>query len=362
MAQHYVSDSFNNNYVPVITWYEMANGYYTGVFVAQLTSLNTPSTMNTYFGDFVLLLQRLASVSNPNNKPIIIHMEPDLWGFIQQHSWDPTATPAAVASSGYSGLGAFANNAAGFAQALVHLRDVYAPSVLLAWHASLWGPNNGYSPTRVSPPSYQSPSTTGGAVGDFYNAFNAAFDMIFHDTSDMDAAFYVANCNTSQNIHRGWWDNTAFANFESYLGAIYAKTTLKNVLWQTPEGNTLYDTENNTSGHYQDNRPQYFLLPANRSHMSDFFTNAGLWAILFGGGQQSPYSQCNSAQSDTFHWDFMADGITNPAPIIGNPYSGTPDNALTSSYSDDDGGFIRINGATYLSNPVNFAPPSCHGQ
>jgi hypothetical protein len=177
----------------------------------------------------------------------------------------------------------------------------------------------------------------------------------------MDSAFYVANCNTSQNIQRGWWDNTAFTNFETYIGAIYSKTTVKNVLWQTPEGNTLYRTDNNTSGHYQDNRAQYFLLPANRQHINDFFTNAGMWAILYGGGQVSPYSQCNSTQTDTFHYDFMADGITNPAPIIGNPYSTTADNTLVSSYSDDDGGFIRLNGATYLSNPIPFASTSCPG-
>ncbi len=342
--QNYASNSYARNLIPVYTWYEMSNGFFTGMAVAQLTSLNTPGTMNTYFGDYVLLLQRIVA-SNPLHRPVIVHLEPDLWGFIQQNSWDPTATPAAVASSGFSGLSTLPNNAAGFAKALVRLRDTYAPEVILAWHASLWGPNNGYSPTRVGAPDYQSAVTTGNAVGDFYNALGASFNLIFHDTSDMDAGFYVANCDTGQNIHRGWWNDAAFINFRQYLGAIYTKTGVRSTLWQTPEGNTLYRTQNNTTYHYQDNRPEYFLTARSQQHIVEF-AGVGVIGILFGLGQQTPYSQCNSSKSATDHADYAGDGITNPAAINGN--------TLISSVSDDDGGFLRINAAAYYTAPVHL--------
>ena len=31
------------------------------------------------------------------------------------------------------------------------------------------------------------------------------------------------------------------------------------IVWQVPEGNQYFDTENNTDGHYQDNRAEYFF-------------------------------------------------------------------------------------------------------
>ena len=31
------------------------------------------------------------------------------------------------------------------------------------------------------------------------------------------------------------------------------------VVWQVPEGNQYYDTEDDTWGHYQDNRSEYLL-------------------------------------------------------------------------------------------------------
>ena len=113
------------------------------------TYLATPSSMNGYYSDFALLMQKIASVSTT---PVIVHVEPDLWGFMQQnYGDDPTVIPVSVASSGFVGLGGLPNNAGGFAQALIAIRDAYAANVILAWHASDWGPNNGYDPTLSNP-------------------------------------------------------------------------------------------------------------------------------------------------------------------------------------------------------------------
>jgi hypothetical protein len=341
-AYNYTLDSVNAGYIPVFDWY-IASG--SGTVFSNLASAGY---MNTYYSDFVLLLQKIKAATTAS--PVIVHVEPDLWGFMmQQNGWNPVSTAVAVASSGYAGVSGFANNAPGFAQALIHLRDTYAPNVALAWHASMWGPNNGYSPTRANPPDYQSPTNTGTPVGDFYNALHASFDVIFHDTSDMDSGFYVSNCNTSQNIQRGWWDDAAFANFRQYLNAIYQTTGVSGLLWQTPEGNTLYLSDNNTSYHYQDNRAQYFLQSGNRQHILDYAA-AGITDILFGLGQQTPYSQCNSSKSATDHMDYANDGATNPAAINGN--------MLVASYPDDDGGFLRSAAAAYYGDVLALAPPS----
>ena len=74
----------------------------------------------------------------------MLHVEPDLWGFIEQRaSNDDAATvPAVVASTGLPELAGLPNNVAGFAQAIARLRDRYAPNVLLGYHLSTWGTGN----------------------------------------------------------------------------------------------------------------------------------------------------------------------------------------------------------------------------
>ncbi len=87
-------------------------------------------------------------------------------GYIQQASEndDAATVPAAVASTGRAELQGLPDTAAGFAQALVRLRDAYAPNVRLAYHLSDWGTRvdlhvskpNGSGPTRspaAPPPS-----------------------------------------------------------------------------------------------------------------------------------------------------------------------------------------------------------------
>ena len=104
------------------------------------------------------------------------------------------------------------------------------------------------------------------------------------------------------------------------------------MLWQVPVGNRVYRTQNNTDGHWQDNRPEYFLNPTNgRAHLAEW-ANLGVVGIMWGAG----------AESQTHYFDARNDGITNPAPINGN-------NAV-SSYSDDDGGYLRLQLSSYYSS------------
>jgi hypothetical protein len=70
-----------------------------------------------------------------------MHVEPDLWGHLQQQASgdDASTVRAAVASSGDPTLDGLPDTAAGFAQAVVRLRDREAPGVTLGWHLSVWG-------------------------------------------------------------------------------------------------------------------------------------------------------------------------------------------------------------------------------
>ena len=102
------------------------------------------------------------------------------------------------------------------------------------------------------------------------------------------------------------------------------------MIWQIPLGNTKMRAMNNTWGHYQDNRAQWFLDDPTGTHLA-MYRDAGVIALLFGGGASGTTCAC----------DADSDGVTNPAPINGND--------LASLTADDDGGFFRSKAAAYYA-------------
>ena len=90
--------------------------------------------MSAYFGDLREFFKRAARAHGP----VVLHLEPDLFGYIELRARDGNATtvPADVAASGLRGL---PQNAAGFAQAVLALRDQIAPNVLVGYPISIWG-------------------------------------------------------------------------------------------------------------------------------------------------------------------------------------------------------------------------------
>ena len=110
-------------------------------------------------------------------------------------------------------------------------------------------------------------------------------------------------------------------------------------------GNTKMRAQNNTTGHYQDNRPEWLLDDPGRAHLATY-RDAGVVAFLFGGGAGGTTCACN----------VQNDGVTNPAPINGNALAseaaaagsapvvvtrGTTPTLVTPYAADDDGGFFR---------------------
>jgi hypothetical protein len=106
-----------------------------------------------------------------------------------------------------------------------------------------------------------------------------------------------------------------------FLGDFNHAVGLPIVLWQIPVGNTVYRTDNNTPGHYQDNRAQWLLGSGSAQHLRAY-TRAGVIALLFGSGIPTGTCAC----------DARHDGVTNPPPIDGN--------TKVSTSVDDDGGYL----------------------
>jgi hypothetical protein len=162
---------------------------------------------------------------------------------------------------------------------------------------------------------------------------------LYNDVLDADAAYYSKVRGTDGY----WWDTENidlpnFSRWETYLGAITAATGLSANVWQVPLGNTIYKVENNTTGHYQDNKLQYFF-----DHLSELKA-IGVTGVMFGSG----YTSTNPGDSQ----NDLPDNSTSVCTTLGS-HSQTPQcPTLSSTLTDDDGGYFRQRAQAYFQNPL----------
>jgi hypothetical protein len=304
-ASMYVADSWRHREIPVLTYYMLLQSKPGGGDEAQadLTNLRDTTTMAAYWNDVRLLFTRVHGT-----KAVVVHVEPDLWGYLEQ------ANAVALASS--------------FAQQWVKLRDQLAPNVILAYHMSGWGTKHDIvyeKPPDATVRAYAAQSAA------LYRSLHAHFDIAFEDFSDRDAGFYTKNGNP----------NTWFKPADFHRHLLYAQTFVKlagvrMVAWQIPLGNTLMRAEDNTWDHYQDNRVQWLLGQGSRTRLRQYVA-AGFAGFLFGRGADGNTCACDAAK----------DGVTNPAPIDGN--------TRQSLSADDDGGYFKAQArAYYRAGPLRL--------
>jgi hypothetical protein len=253
-ASMYVRESIKAHVMPVLSYYQLLQSkpaVGSSEMQKDLANLRDPGTMRAYWSDYRLLLHRVADAAGGH--PAVIHLEPDLWGYLEQ------AHATALARS--------------FAQKLIALRDRLAPHVLLAWHLSVWGTEE--DPT-YSKPSLAHMDALAAKSAAFYKALHARFDLVFNDVTDRDAGFYQyveGNPNTR-------WGPPDFRRHDTYVAGFTRRTHTPVVLWQLPMGNTML---NNTWGHYRDNRLQWWLDNPSGPHLRAS-RKAGVIGLLFGGG------------------------------------------------------------------------------
>ena len=83
--------------------------------------------MTSYFNDLKLFFQRAGAF--PNNR-VVLHVEPDMWGYIQQRASNDTASTVPVKVVEHWPVGAeraCPTTCAGLRQAIVRLRDTLRP-------------------------------------------------------------------------------------------------------------------------------------------------------------------------------------------------------------------------------------------
>ena len=335
-ATNYMNASSAAGYIPVFPYYELLQSSpSTGSTESDrdFSNLNNAATMAAYYANFKLLMQKAGAFGNT----VIVHVEPDLWGYLEQRAAGGTASAlgASVASSGFVEAAGLPNTAAGFAYELLKLRDSYAPNAVLAIHASAWGSGIDIAgDTSASVNAVTEADKTAAflnSAGIASNPYGSTWDLVFNDVDDHDAGWWEQQGANNQYFTH-WWDpsNVKFPNFNRYLSwvsELHARTARPQVVWQVPVGNQYFLTMNNTCGHYQDNIGPYFI-----SHAS-VLSAAGLIAVLFGAG--------NSCQTN--NTDLRGDGVTNNGGVPTTDLAGNCNacNTHASSYADDDGGYLR---------------------
>jgi len=357
-ALNYANEAAQHGYIPMFPYYELLQSSGScgscNENKKDITNLNMPSLMQAYFANFALLMQRLGPGTYGGitgfGKTALVNIEPDFtggyavqaannntvcFGFCSAQGNDPTFLKASVANSGFADVATYPNSYAGYVQALAHLRDLYAPNVVLGLDVSPWATGDDIGLDS-------SPSTNIAALGQEVGTFlNKAgpHDLLFNNPLDRDAGQYKALFGQNR-----WWDrlNVSYPNFyrwEQYLqSASAADGNRSMLLWQVPVGNQYFDTENNTNDHYQDNRPEYIF-----GHIPELIQN-GIVGAIFASGNAG----------NTTYTDADNDGLVNPPSFCTSDgtSSGQICNNHVATVADDDGGFVRMSAQTYYQSPV----------
>jgi hypothetical protein len=234
----------------------------------DLANLGDPTVMKAYYDDFALALRRARYAAD--DRLAIVHVEPDLRGYIEQRagrSDDPSRVPAAVASTGDPRLQGLPATAAGFAQALVRLRDQAAPHVRLGFHLSTWG--TGTDPVQQDP-SLPAVDALAARSATFYTTLHAPFDLVFSDPSDRDDRF---DEHINGDGGKSRWSAGDYRRDERWLAGMHRPTGLPIVMWQIPLGNT---SRPDTWARFRDTHVQRLLGPDPTTRLAARYARARL--------------------------------------------------------------------------------------
>src|ERR1700722_16856302 len=199
-AYNYAVASHAAGCIPELTYYQMVPTIGAEGASAEHTALNNAATMADYYKDFTSLMQQLHQYGGP----ALVHVEPDMFAYLETLNANPALITASVAFSGDSNVAGYPNTVAGFGQALLHLRDLYAPNVIMAAHVSIWLFGGSTNPSIDVTQIARNDAAFMTGLGNW--------DLFFTDISDRDAAYYQYVVGDGG---ANWWDatNQKYPNF-----------------------------------------------------------------------------------------------------------------------------------------------------
>jgi len=272
-ARTFFATNKSDNQIPMITYYQIlqASGAQEGQ--GEVAAANNAMFMARYFADWRFLLQQIGQ------SIVMLHIEPDFWGYAEQPGKDAHSVPAAVASANATDCGSLENSIAGMGQCMIAMVRKYAPNARVGLHASAWSTNMDVAGNTN--PSFDIAGEAKKTAAFLVQCGADKSDFITVEASDRDAGYYSS---IGKNT---WWDDTnaKLPNFHqdfAWLTALAEAANKPLVDWQLPVGNMSLPNTNNA---WHDNRVDYFFAhPAElaATHMIGFAFGAGA------GGQTTP--------------------------------------------------------------------------
>jgi len=266
--------------IPWLTYYLVlpASGLAEGA--AEVAAVNDAAFLARYLADWRFLLRQIGG------EKVMLHHEPDFWGYGQHLAADPHAIPAQVRAAAPAECGTLEDSLAGLGRCLVAMVRAHAPNARVGLHASGWASGydcfgNAYCPGQAA---------EGAKVGAWLLAAGAGEgDFVVGDMSDRDADWY--------RLVRGepghWWEAGNFQKAFTWSKAVAEALGRPFVWWQTPLGNSA---QANVANHWKDNRVEYLF-----GHMAEVAAAHGV-GVLYGAGegaQTTPDSDCGLLASST---------------------------------------------------------------
>lgn len=246
--------------IPMFTVYQIAASG-----EGNLSVLGDFQFMQTYWAD----MQKLIEMLKTYNKPVLLNVEPDFWGYTQRANPNPEMHFAYVGSV-FSECGNLGNTVAAMAKCMLQITRKFAPKVRVGF------PPSGFSDVRSQEVAYM---TKLGA--------NQA-DFAVMQTGDRDAGCYEAGvppCEAQRDAVFKYWDenNVRSPNFNEHFA--YAENysigiKLPLLWWQVSMGVPNEQTGGKPRA-YRDNKVRYFFAHTQQ------IVKAGGFGVVFGIGMDT---------------------------------------------------------------------------
>ena len=250
--------------VPMFTyyiWFSVAGGV---EGQAEIDALNDGARVDAYLADWRFLMERLAAATDG---PVLVHVEPDLWGYGHQISDDPTQIPVALAAAGDPACSGSGNHFAGLARCMLDIAREVAPNVKVGFHASAWGAG---ADALINDDASFDLAAHAEETAAYMRALGAdEADLVVVEMSDRDAGF-----------NGRWWDASDttlphFAQAIAWTQTLGESLDLAPLWWQVPYGNPALQ---DACDRYSDNRVDYVFDHPER------FSAGGALGVAFGAG------------------------------------------------------------------------------
>jgi hypothetical protein len=232
-AQEKIRQAKAHGVVPMLTLYQLA-AHGDG----NPSVLTDDAFLATFFKDYALLLADIAGEGGP----VILHLEPDFWGYAGQWSLERggMANVTAHVSGRAPECAGLPNDVTGLAKCMLAMARSRAPNAIVGFHASPFGTNQG-ALMNTNPSFDVVADATKLAAQCKQMGFDAA-DLFMIDGLDRDAGCYEAGYATGGETVCGvsgghYWDETNtklphFRQFFTWAKTISDALKLPFMIWQ----------------------------------------------------------------------------------------------------------------------------------